>query len=51
MSIQTDTFSKWILGIAAVASAMYGGWLGNEIASMQHSLGVLEGRPQVRCGQ
>lgn len=44
MSVQTDTFSKWILGIAAVASVMYGGWIGSKITDISHSLGKIEGK-------
>ncbi len=47
MSVQTDTFSKWMLGIAAIASVMYGGWIGSKIVDISHSLGKIEG--EGRC--
>jgi hypothetical protein len=41
-----DAFSKWVLGIAAVASVAYGGWVGTQITGISRSLGNLEGRVQ-----
>lgn len=46
MSVQPDTFSKWLLGIAAAASVLYGGWIGAQITDISHSLGRLEGPGQ-----
>lgn len=46
MSVQPDTFSKWVLAIAAIASVAYGGWIGSQITEISHSLGRLEGRGQ-----
>lgn len=44
--MKTDTFSKWILGLAAAASVLYGGWIGEQITNISHSVGRLEGRSQ-----
>ena len=48
MSVQPDTFSKWILGLAALATVMYGGYLGAQITNISHSLGRLEGQNKCR---